>query len=358
MKVEERLALIKEVGEEIITEEDLVKLLREKAHPVAYDGFEPSGRMHIAQGIMRSINVNKMLKTGCKFIMWVADWHAWANNKFGGDLDKIQTAGEYFVEVWKACGMDVGNVKFVWCSDFVSKPEYWKTVMQIARHSTLQRVLRCTQIMGRKESDVLSASQIFYPVMQAADIFQLDIDICQLGMDQRKVNILARELAPKLGYKPPVAVHHHMLMGLQQPPPAEAQDAVERAIALKMSKSNPDSAVFVDDSSDDIKRKIGKAWCPEKQVVENPILEYCKYILFARFKEIEIKRPAKFGGNISFTSYDALERAYAAGKIHPMDLKNTIAEYLDKLVEPVRKHFAKGKPAKLLEQVKSFTVTR
>lgn len=357
MKVEERLALIKEVGEEIITEADLVKLLNEKAHPVAYDGFEPSGRMHIAQGIMRSVNVNKMLKSGCKFIMWVADWHAWANNKFGGDLDKIQTAGNYFVEVWKACGMDVDNVKFIWCSDFVNKPEYWKTVMQIARHSTLQRVLRCTQIMGRKESDVLSASQIFYPVMQAADIFQLDIDICQLGMDQRKVNILARELAPKIGFKTPIAVHHHMLMGLQQPQ-SDAKDAVERAIALKMSKSNPDSAVFVDDSSDDIKRKIGKAWCPEKTSLENPILEYLKYIIFEKFDEVTIKRPAKFGGDVSFGSYAELEAAYVAGKIHPMDLKNAVADYIDRLIEPIRKHFAKGKPAKLLEQVKSFTVTR
>ena len=357
MKFEDRLALIKEVGDEIITEEELVKLLKENPHPIAYDGFEPSGRMHIAQGIMRAINVNKMLKAGCTFIMWVADWHAWANNKLGGDLKKIQTAGEYLVEAWKACGMETDKVKFVWCSNFVNKPEYWKTVMQIARNSTLQRILRCTQIMGRKETDVLSASQIFYPVMQAADIFQLDIDICQLGMDQRKVNILARELAPKLGFKTPIAVHHHMLMGLQQPA-TDTKDAVERAIAMKMSKSNPDSAIFIDDTSEDIKRKISKAWCPEKTVQENPILEYCKYMIFERFKEFKIKRPEKFGGDVGFASYASLEKAYAEGKIHPMDLKNAVADYLDQLVEPVRKHFAKGKPAKLLEQVKSFQITR
>ena len=49
------------------------------------------------------------------------------------------------------------------------------------------------QIMGRSESDDLAASRIFYPVMQCADIFFLGADICQLGMDQRKVNMLARE---------------------------------------------------------------------------------------------------------------------------------------------------------------------
>ena len=89
--------------------------------------------------------------------------------------------------------------------------------MQIARNSTVQRIVRCSQIMGRKESEQLSAAQIFYPCMQCADIFHLKADITQLGMDQRKVNILAREVGPKLGFGKPVVVSHHMLMGLGEP---------------------------------------------------------------------------------------------------------------------------------------------
>jgi tyrosyl-tRNA synthetase len=42
-------------------------------------------------------------------------------------------------------------------------------------------------LTGRAETDDLAASQIFYPVMQCADIFFLKADICQLGVDQRKV---------------------------------------------------------------------------------------------------------------------------------------------------------------------------
>ncbi len=357
MNVDERFSLIKQVGEEIITEKELKELLEKKKKPVAYDGFEPSGRMHIAQGLMRAINVNKMLKAGCEFIMWVADWHAWANNKFGGDLDKIQTAGKYFVEVWKACGMDVDKVKFVWCSDFASKSEYWKKVMQIARLNTVNRIIRCSQIMGRKESDSLSAAQIFYPVMQAADIFQLNIDICQLGMDQRKVNMLAREVAPKLGLKPPIAVHHHMLMGLQQPAETTG-DKVERTIELKMSKSNPDSAIFVDDSEKEVERKIGNAYCPAKQLNENPIIEYCKYIIFEKQESLTIERPEKFGGNMTLKSMEELEKAYATGKLHPMDLKKAVTKAINSYLEPVRKHFSKGKPKELLEKVKSFEITR
>src|SRR3989344_2165837 len=298
MDIEKRIDLVSQVGEEIITREHLQEVLQSKKSPICYDGFEPSGKIHIAQGILRSINVNKMTKAGCKFKLLVADWHAWANNKLSGDLSKIQKSGEYMIEVWKASGMDLDKVEFVRASDFMGKKEYWSRVMQIATSSTLQRVVRCSQIMGRKDTDVLHASQIFYPCMQAADIFELDADIAQLGMDQRKVNVFAREIADKFKWKKPVAVHHHMLMGLTQID--SSAEGIERKIELKMSKSKPDSAIFMTDSKEEVERKINKAYCPEKIVEDNPVLEYCKYIVFEKFKSFDVKRPSKFGGDISF----------------------------------------------------------
>ncbi|CAM9969511.1 unnamed protein product, partial [Hapterophycus canaliculatus] len=88
--LEERFELCRSVGDECIQEEELKRLLEARPHPVCYDGFEPSGRMHIAQGVMRVINVNKLTKAGCHFKFWVADWFAQLNNKMGGDLKKIQ----------------------------------------------------------------------------------------------------------------------------------------------------------------------------------------------------------------------------------------------------------------------------
>ena len=357
MTPEEKLNLVKEVGEEILTEEELLQLFKENKHPVAYDGFEPSGNPHIAQGIIRASNINKLTKTGIKFKMLVADWHAWANNKLGGDLDKIQNVGKYLIEVWKACGLNTENVEFVWASDLLNNREYWKIVMSMARHSTLNRILRTVQIMGRSEKDTLSASQIFYPCMQAADIFYLKVNICQLGMDQRKVNVLARELGPSLGFWKPVAVHHHMLMGLGEP--TKTEDATERALSMKMSKSKPNSAIFMTDTEEDIKRKISKAYCPEKQTEENPILEYCKHIIFEKFSSFKIERPEKWGGNLEFFSYLELTQAYQNSKLHPADLKSATAKYLNQILIPVRDYFEKNKEAKRLKKlVESYQVTR
>ena len=152
MTVEERLNLIKEVGEEIVTEEELRRLLESGKKLVAYDGFEPSGQIHIAQGILRGINVNKMIRAGIKFKMWVAEWHALANNKMGWDLDKIKTTGQYFIEVWKACCMDLKNVEFLWASDMVKNPDYWKLVVRVGKSNALRRFIRTAEMMGREES--------------------------------------------------------------------------------------------------------------------------------------------------------------------------------------------------------------
>ncbi|MCR4369420.1 MAG: tyrosine--tRNA ligase [archaeon] len=353
MDTEKRMELIRGVGEEIITEDDLRQLLETKKRPIAYDGFEPSGKIHIAQGILRAINVNKMTKAGCKFKLLVADWHAWANNKLGGDLEKIGIAGDYMVEVWKATGMDLDNVEFVPASKLVDEKEYWEKVMKIAVNSTVKRALRCSQIMGRQESEIQQTSQVIYPCMQTADIFHLEVDIAQLGMDQRKVNVFARELAPKLGFAKPVAVHHHMLLGLSQI--NTASEGVDRAIEMKMSKSKPDSAIFMTDSKEEVERKIKKAYCPEKIVADNPVLEYCKYIVFEKFPEMEIERPEKFGGNVSFANYSELESAFVSGSLHPMDLKSATASKINELLEPVRNHFAKNaKAKKLAEKIESF----
>lgn len=358
MDIEQKIQLIKKVGEEILTEEELRTLLETKKHPIAYDGFEPSGRIHIAQGILRATNVNTMLKAGCHFKMWVADWFAWMNNKMGGDIEKIHDVGQYFIEVWKACGMDTDNVEFLWSKDVMKDENYWKTVVQIARHSTLNRVLRCSQIMGRKETESLSAAQIFYPCMQCADIFHLKVDITQLGMDQRKVNMLAREIGPKIGLWKPVAIHHHMLMGLTQPPPATEGDKIERTIDIKMSKSNPDSAIFMDDTEEEVNRKINKAYCPPNTITENPLLDYSKHIIFPNFETMRIQRDKKYGGDMEFKTFEELTQSYSTGNLHPSDLKTSVAHHINQLLEPVRKHFQKPKPKKLLEQIKTYTVTR
>jgi len=366
MDIEERLQLIKlPPTEEIITEEELRELLESGKKVVAYDGFEPSGLMHLGTGIMRAIKTNDFVEAGVDFIIYIADWFAYLNNKLGGDMELIRKAGEYFIEGWKAAGMKTEKVRFVWTSELVRDPEYWETFLRISKLVTVKRVLRAVTITGRSEMEVREPSLLMYPLMQATDIFMLNdkkgVDICQLGMDQRRVNMLAREIAEKMGRKKPVAVHHHLLMGLQAGTKMgkfDENERINRQISFKMSKSKPETAIFIHDTREEIFQKIRKAYCPPKEVELNPVLEIAKYIIFRKFDRLEIKRPERYGGSIELLGYGELEERYRKGEIHPLDLKNAVAEKLDEIIEPVREHFEKGKARKLYEVVRMAQITR
>jgi tyrosyl-tRNA synthetase len=214
--------------------------------------------------------------------------------------------------------------------------EYWEKAIKMAKATSLSRVKRAMTIMGRSEDEAeVDSSKMFYPILQATDIYSLNVDLAYAGMDQRRAHMLARDAAEKLGWKKPIALHTPLLPGLK------GGDRMDPA-ASKMSKSDPDSGVNIHDSDEDIRRKMGKAFCPPEKDTEsvNPVLMLCKYVIVPRIGGLNIDRPEKFGGPVSFLSYDDIASSYFLGKLHPMDLKKGVAEGLIKALAPVRAFFA------------------
>ena len=342
---DKKLAMVRSVGEECVSDPELRNLLLKKPNFVLYDGFEPSGRMHIAQGVFKAMNVNKCTQAGGTFIFWVADWFALMNDKMGGDLERIRTVGQYLIEVWTAAGMDMSRVKFLWSSDEITKHArgYWTQALDIARRFTIARIKKCCQIMGRKEGS-LTAAQILYPLMQCTDIFFLRADVCQLGVDQRKVNMLAREYCDFAGIKlKPIILSHHMLYGLSKG-------------QAKMSKSNKESAIFMEDSPEDVRRKLTNAYCPpeaeaheekpeeeQMQLVEdnlkNPCLDYVQHILFS------VPGATFTAGGVTYTDYESVRAAFV-GKLSESQLKDALVGAVNALLQPVRSHFQQNAEAK------------
>ena len=358
MDIETKIELIKKPPtEEILVEEELRELLQTNEHPGHYIGFEISGLLHLGNLILSGFKINDLLKAGVKCQIFLADWHSFINNKFNGDWNKILTAAKYYEKAFK---FFCPGAKIVLGSElYHNNDEYWRNIMRFSKHMTLSRTLRCMTIMGRSENEKLDLSQYFYPPMQAVDIKTIGADIPHGGMDQRKAHVLAREIFPKMGWKKPVAVHHHLLMGIAEPVQLKAKDKLEQVIASKMSKSKPWTAIFIHDTKEQIKQKLRKAWCPEKQTEMNPVLEIVKYIIFHENKTFKIERPSKYGGTIIFENYQKLEEAYRNGELHPQDLKNAVAEGLFKILQPIREYFEKDKEAKeCLETVKKAQITR
>lgn len=116
----------------------------------------------------------------------------------------------------------------------------------------------------------------------------------------------------------------------------------------KMSKSDPDSAIFMEDEVADVQRKVKKAYCPEKIVLNNPIMDYCRYIVFEKFERFVITRKPEYGGDQVYTAYADLEKDYIEGNVHPGDLKPAVAAAINVVLQPVRDHFLQDPYAKKL----------
>jgi len=362
LDVETKIELIsRPPTEEILTVDSLRELLNTEEHPVAYNGWEPSGLVHLGTGVICAYKMKDFVEAGIRFKAYLSTWHAWLNNKLGGDLQLIRKAAGLFKHSWIALGVPEDKVEFIYSDELYDDLDYWAKVVRIAKNLTIARTRRTLEIAGRKETDAKYVSDFLYTPMQVADIFHLEVKICQLGMDQRKANVVAIELGEKLGFWKPVCVHHHLLQGLEKPavwPPPEGKEK-EVIASAKMSKSKPETCVFIYDSPEEIQQKISRAFCPEKAVKFNPILDICKYIVFREKASLFIRRPAKFGGNVEFQSFEELEAAYRRGLLHPKDLKNAVAQELAEILKPVRRYFETCKEARrLLEELKKARITR
>ena len=347
MDVQERTALVrKEPTEEVITEGELQALFETKSRPRHYIGLEISGILHLGSLILTGFKINDFIKAGIDCTVFLADWHTYINDKLGGDWQKIREVSQYYSDAFR---FFCPGVNIVTGSDLYTKAaDYWDNFVRFSKHMPVARTTRSLTIMGRKETENMDLGQLLYPPMQSVDIRALDLDIVHSGMDQRKIHMLVREIFPKMGWKPPVCVHHHLLPGLAEPVKLGLdENASEDAkVSSKMSKSKPASGILIHDDEKAIREKISKAFCPVGVAEGNPVLELVRYVAFHEFGEFTIERPAKYGGSTTYGSYREVEDDFVAKKIHPMDLKNATATYINRIIEPVQKHF-KGKEPRL-----------
>ena len=330
MDVTEKVDLIERPPtEEVVTRDELLELFKTNSSPKHYIGLEISGFLHLGSLISTGFKINDFVKAGVKCTVFLADWHTLINDKLGGNWETISKVSQYYSDAFKAVCPEVNIV--LGSNLYQEKTEYWSELVKFTKNMSLARTMRTLTIMGRSENEEkIDLAKLLYPPMQAVDIHSLDVDIAHAGMDQRKIHMLVREIFPKMKWKVPVAVHHRLLPGLSMPNKDSSQ-------ALgKMSKSDPNSGVFIHNTDDEIRTKMKKAWCEEANIENNPVLEIAKHVIFHEFNEIKIERPEKFGGNVEYPDYNSLEKDFASKKLHPTDLKQSVGEYLVRIISPIR----------------------
>ena len=359
MTTEEKMKLITRNCQEVLTEEDLKNLI-ESGKPINhYIGLEISGLVHFGTGLMVMGKIADFLKAGVNCKIFLADFHTFLNNKLGGKWEDIRWASDnYFKQALiaslKCFGVDENEVEFVSGKDLYEKnPIHWQNFMEIGKQVTLSRNLRSISIMGKKQGSDVDMATLFYPPLQVADIVTMNVNLAHAGMDQRKAHVIARDAIRKIpgDHQTPVAIHHNLIAGLTAPEPGANDEE-----SLKMSKSKPNSAIFIHDTPEEIKNKILKAYGPPKIIEFNPLLNWVKCLVFwgEETGGFTIEREEKFGGNKTYTRYTDMVTDYASGELFPLDLKNALAQWLINKLEPARTYFEKPEMAKNLTKMKEL----
>ncbi len=354
----DRLKLMIGDVEESVGIDHLVNCLADKTSAAGdgvircYVGFEPSGKAHIGWKVI-SLQLKRMLDAKANVLIFLADWHAWVNDKFNGSMDDIQTTARYMEETFRALlgyppeGEGPGELRFVWASSIMDSGDYWARVLRCSKNMSLARVRRTFSIMGRDEdSSDGDLSRFFYPALQAADIFEMNIDVAIGGMDQRKAHMYMRDVADRWGWYKATCLHTPIISGLK------STGARMESFDHKMSKSDPNGAILLHDEDKKLAKKMRKAFLDPEQP-DSPVYELIQHIILPEFGEVVVTPKPEFGQPSTWTDLESFKSAVADGTLHPFDAKMGVAAGVSRGLKAVASHFETNPDT--LERVNELT---
>jgi tyrosyl-tRNA synthetase len=303
-----------------------------------YVGFEPSGKAHIGWKVL-SLQLKRMLEADANVLIFLADWHAWVNDKFGGNMEDIQKTAVYMEETFRALldypeeGDGPGQLRFYWASQLMDSGDYWARVLRCSKGATLPMVRKTFTIMGRDEaSSDHDLSKFYYPAMQAADIFELNIDVAIGGMDQRKAHMFMRDMASKWNWKKATCLHTPILSSLK------ASGVRMDSFDHKMSKSDPNGALLLHDTLEKVQKKMKKAYLdPEDE--QSPVYELAEHVVLPEFGHIQVTPNPKFGEPSTWNDLASFRAAVMDGTLHPFDAKMGVAAGVAAGLSSIAEHF-------------------
>ncbi|CCC69840.1 hypothetical protein NCAS_0D02590 [Naumovozyma castellii] len=333
---QEAYGLITKNLQEVLNPQIIKNVLEVEKRPLKlYWGTAPTGKPHCGYFVPMT-KLADFLKAGCEVTVLLADLHAFLDN-MKAPLEVVQYRAKYYELTIKAIlrsiNVPIEKLKFVTGSSYQLTSDYTLDIFRMANIVSQNEAKRAGADVVKQVANPL-LSGLIYPLMQALDEHFLDCDAQFGGVDQRKIFVLAEENLQSLGYKKRAHLMNPMVPGLGQ--------------GGKMSASDPNSKIDLLEEPKIVKKKINSAFCSPGNVEENGLLSFVQYVV-APIQEIKhgsghfeffIDRPEKFGGPITFNSFEDLKQAFKEEKLSPPDLKTGVADAINVLLAPIREEFA------------------
>jgi len=320
--VQKKMDLIKRNLQEVIGEEDLAKLLKEKKEISFYWGTMPTGSISVAY-FFPMLKIADFLKAGIKVKILIADLHALLDSV---NFDILEKRYEYYKRaiclILETVGVDIKKLEFVKGSKLQLNSNYFHDLLKLSAITSVHNSTKAaSEAVKSARGENVKLSGMIYPLMQALDEEYLGVDAQFAGVDQRKIMVYAREYLPKIGYKRRIELMNPMVRGL---------------VGKQMSSSIEGTKIDLLEEENAVIRKINKAECVSGNP-SNGLMALAKYLIFGINEKFIIKRPEKFGGNLEYSNYEELEKSFVKKELHPLDLKNGIAQEINNLLKKFRK---------------------
>ena len=219
--------------------------------PILISGTQPDGRLHLGNYLGAIKNWVKLQNSGkyeCYFM--VVDYHS-----LTVDFEPANKKNEIYgiIKAYLAAGIDPKKSKIFIQSHI---PECAELAWILNTIASLGELERMTQFKDKSESDKqnINAGLLTYPILMAADILLYDAQFVPVGEDQLQHLEFARALVRKFNNK----------FGKTFIEPQAILSKASRVMSLdnpgkKMSKSHPNTCLFLDDSPEEIEKKIKHA---------------------------------------------------------------------------------------------------
>lgn len=332
----EQYNLITKNLQEVLNGAIIKNVLENEKRPLKiYWGTAPTGKPHCGY-FVPMLKLAHFLKAGCEVKVLLADLHAFLDN-MKAPLEVVNYRAKYYECVVKAIlksiNVPIDKLIFVVGSSYQLTAEYTMDIFRMSNSVSQNDAKRAGADVVKQVANPL-LSGLIYPLMQALDEEHLGVDAQFGGVDQRKIFVLAEENLQSIGYKKRAHLMNPMVPGLGQ--------------GGKMSASDPNSKIDILDDAKQVRKKVNSAYCAPGEIENNGLIAFIEYVIqpIQELKaekdgvfKLDIDRPEKYGGPISYDSIDEIKADFASGKLSPVDLKSGVAEKIIELLAPIRESF-------------------
>ncbi|XP_045610627.1 tyrosine--tRNA ligase, cytoplasmic isoform X2 [Procambarus clarkii] len=331
MTPEERFALITRRLDEVIGEDRIMAILKERPLKI-YWGTATTGRPHVAYFVPMT-KIADFLSAGCEVTILLADLHAYLDNmKAPWELIKFRT--QYYEAAIKAMlsaiGVSTEKLKFVQGTSYQLGAKFTEDVYRLTAMVTEHDAKKAgAEVVKQIEAPFQSG--LLYPGLQALDEEYLGVDAQFGGVDQRKIFTYAEKYLPKLGYQKRSHLMNPMVPGLS---------------GGKMSSSEIDSKIDLLDSAQVLEDKLNGASC-DPSSPDNGVMAFVNYVVFpileGQGKSFELSSGKKF------SSFEQLKADFVDGKVDGENIKMYVITFLNLLLDHIRKEFETPELKKLVK---------